>query len=750
VLAASGGAAGGGDNDEDDEDAEEERWVREQLRAAAGVRGPTAAPARRTAASATAAAAGGAGAAGAAPRASAAAAAAGADAALASLREGLRRAEASWSAAGAELARTEAALGHSAAQVRHLEAGLAAAGVRYKNVQEVRDYVRDLCECLKDKAALIEELEEHMARLHEAAAAALEERAAADAADEAPPAEASVAAADGALQRGAPHAVAAGAAAAAAAMARAAGGEALPAALDEFGRDLNYGRRSAAPRRAAARAARRAAAAARRNTATTATADDTASASSSESEGERASYEAGAADAADAAGRVFADADVDFASLPPVKARLEAWKAAQPGAYRDAYVALSAPALFAPFVRLELLTSWSPLRPPAGARSPDAGAGFDHMAWFAALFDYGMPADAAAAPPDDPDASLVPTLVAKVALPRVAHAVERAWAPQRRRQSARIAAVLSELCAFLPPDEPSLAALLDATLRKLAAAASATRVPAWRGAAVAAAGEHAGAHAARAAAAATRMLAALGCFEGTLPRQRLHALALDGIVAGQLAPHLRALLAHPPSWAAAARRTERAARAIPDAWLHCASPFGLCARGNTAAARACVLTRCVLAFFSSRDSAAAARCGGAGGRGRRAGARAVRRRRRGRRRRCGCGGGRRTRAPRSCTAPPGRHASCRGARSRLPAAALSRVDAPHACCAACVRVHFTPAAALHRGRHCVHAAAFVHPPSLSLRPAQSPCALCPAARACARICAVTPPPRQLCFTATTC
>ena len=57
---------------------------------------------------------------------------------------------------------------------------------------------------------------------------------------------------------------------------------------------------------------------------------------------------------------VFRDADDEFGSLAAVKRRLEDWKARQPGAYRDAYVSVSAPALFAPFVRMELL-KWRPL-----------------------------------------------------------------------------------------------------------------------------------------------------------------------------------------------------------------------------------------------------------------------------------------------------------------------------------------------------------------------------------------------------
>jgi hypothetical protein len=45
---------------------------------------------------------------------------------------------------------------------------------------------------------------------------------------------------------------------------------------------------------------------------------------------------------------VFADADDAFAALPPVAARLHAFKAAHPAAYERAYVADSAAALFAP------------------------------------------------------------------------------------------------------------------------------------------------------------------------------------------------------------------------------------------------------------------------------------------------------------------------------------------------------------------------------------------------------------------
>ena len=58
--------------------------------------------------------------------------------------------------------------------------------------------------------------------------------------------------------------------------------------------------------------------------------------------------------------QVFADADEQYSSLGAVKGQLERWRGSYPASYRDAYVGLSAPALFAPFVRLQLL-QWDPL-----------------------------------------------------------------------------------------------------------------------------------------------------------------------------------------------------------------------------------------------------------------------------------------------------------------------------------------------------------------------------------------------------
>ena len=83
-------------------------------------------------------------------------------------------------------------------------------------------------------------------------------------------------------------------------------------------------------------------------------------ATTDESDSELTHYRSKRAEALEASASVFADASEEYGSLPAVKDRLEKWKQQQPGAYADAYMSLSVPAVMAPFVRLELLR-WDPL-----------------------------------------------------------------------------------------------------------------------------------------------------------------------------------------------------------------------------------------------------------------------------------------------------------------------------------------------------------------------------------------------------
>lgn len=98
----------------------------------------------------------------------------------------------------------------------------------------------------------------------------------------------------------------------------------------------------------------------------------------------------------EAAGTTLNDVDEEYSDLVRVKARMEEWKARFPGAYRDSFFSATAPALFSPFVRLELLF-WEPLFPElqhsreAGAapEGPPVVAAFDQLRYYESLFDYG-------------------------------------------------------------------------------------------------------------------------------------------------------------------------------------------------------------------------------------------------------------------------------------------------------------------------------------------------------------------------
>jgi GC-rich sequence DNA-binding factor len=133
----------------------------------------------------------------------------------------------------------------------------------------------------------------------------------------------------------------------------------------------------------------------------------------------------------DLAPTVFADTDEQYASLTAVKARLEGFKAQYPREYSQAYIGESAAALFAPYVRLELL-QWEPM--PVGSsdeqqqqQQPANGSSggqqqqqvvpFDTQEWYQQLFEFGLGVGTAAAGAEDADANLVPQLVESLVLP---------------------------------------------------------------------------------------------------------------------------------------------------------------------------------------------------------------------------------------------------------------------------------------------------------------------------------------------
>jgi len=480
---------------------------------------------------------------------------AGGRAALESLRNGVARLEVSRQNAKNEVTRADAALASSEATLKNHEERLTAAGERYKYMQEMRDYFRDLCECLREKGPIIDELEEHAQRLHEHRGLASKRESEGNLRDEATEAEAGMEAAQAALMRGASQAEAIAAATAAAEGAIAARFDSLRPNLDEFGRDLNLAERQAAEKRAAVRRSRREEELRMKNLGEEDDAEDAV---------EVELFYKGLEDATEAASQVMRDAGADFSSIPPIKARSEEWKRRFPRAYKDAYMPESVPQLFAPFARLELL-SWSPLYAETRTSPGSAAApAIDTMRWYSDLFDYGMvEGDDAAA--DDSDGNLVPTLIEKLVAPVVEHAVNECWNPLSLAQSTRLAGVVKEMTVYLEPTEcEAMRRILSSVRARLSEMVDrGCDIPAWAPV-ITAAAPMAESYARRRFGVAVRCLRVIMAWDGVLPQSELRTLACDRVVAGCAAPRLRLLLARPGKCLAA---IERLVAVLPPDWL---------------------------------------------------------------------------------------------------------------------------------------------------------------------------------------
>ncbi|KAL5647849.1 hypothetical protein ACJX0J_042204, partial [Zea mays] len=261
------------------------------------------------------------------------------------------------------LVKTDTHLNEALSKISSLESGLHDAEKRFVYMQELRDYISVMCDFLNDKAFLME-LEENIQQLHEKRALAISERHAADLADESGVIEAAVSAAVSILSKGSSStclSAASNAAQAAAAAAR--GSSNLQPELDEFGRDINMQKRMDLKCREEDRRQRKTQSETKRLASAVKNKDIKkieGELSTDESDSESTAYVSSRDEFLKAADHVFIDAKEEYSSLRIVKDKFEGWKAQYPSAYRDAHVALSAPSVFSPYVRLKLL-KWDPL-----------------------------------------------------------------------------------------------------------------------------------------------------------------------------------------------------------------------------------------------------------------------------------------------------------------------------------------------------------------------------------------------------
>lgn len=473
------------------------------------------------------------------------------------LRDNMRRLRETHGKTTTSLARADENVSTSLRNITDLEKSLSGAGEKYIFMQKLRDFISVICDFLQHKAPYIEELEEQTQELHKKRASAILERRAADIDDELPEIQAAVDAAMSVLKKGGSNAatVAAATSAAVAASAAIRQQKNLPVKLDDFGRDLNLQKRMDMDRRAAARQRRRARSDSKRMSAAKNNVSYTkveGESSTDESDDESKAYKSSRDLLLQTAEGIFSDAAQEYSQLSLVKERFEKWKRLYPGSYRDAYMSLSIPAIFSPYVRLELL-KWDPLHEDVD---------FYDMRWHSLLFDYGVPENGSEFSPDDADADLVPGLVEKVALPILHHDIAHCWDMLSARETKNAVSATSLIINYVPASSEALKELIATIHDRLAEAVSDLVVPAWS-AVVMKAVPNAARMAAYRFGVAVRLMRNICMWKDILAMPVLEKLALDELLGRKVLPHVQNLT---PEIHDAITRTERIIASLSGVW----------------------------------------------------------------------------------------------------------------------------------------------------------------------------------------
>ncbi|KAL0327040.1 UNVERIFIED_CONTAM: Transcriptional repressor ILP1 [Sesamum angustifolium] len=477
------------------------------------------------------------------------------------LNENLRRVKESHGRTMVSLAKTEENLSSSLLNITSLENSLAAAGEKFLFMQKLREFVSVICEFLQHKAPFIEELEEQMQKLHEERARAITERRAADDDDEISEIEQAIIAARAEFRKGVsnPEKVAAAIAASQIASANARALKSAPVELDEFGRDVNLQKRMDITRRAEARQRRRAKVDSKRKLAMendNSVQQMEGELSTDESDSESTAYESTHNQLLEVADKIFSDAAEDFSQFSIVVGRFERWKKDYASSYRDAYMSLSLPAIFSPYVRLELL-KWDPLHEDAD---------FIDMKWHSLLFNYGLQEDGNEISGEDAeadaDANLIPELVEKLAIPILHHQLAHCWDMLSTRETKYAVSAMNLIIRYVNLSSSALAELVTVLRDRLTKAVADLLVPTWSPLEMKAVP-----NAARVAAyrfgTSVRLMRNICLWDKILAMPILEKIALDELLCGKVLPHLHSIQSNVHD---AIVRTERIIASLYGVW----------------------------------------------------------------------------------------------------------------------------------------------------------------------------------------
>ncbi|BAT84033.1 hypothetical protein LR48_Vigan03g084200 [Vigna angularis] len=477
-----------------------------------------------------------------------------AESARKALVENVRKLKDSHGRTMSSLSKTDENLSASLLNITALENSLVVADEKYRFMQKLRSYVTNICDFLQHKAFYIEELEEQMKKLHEDRASTIFERRTANNDDEIMEVEAAVKAAMSVFnKKGNIEAAKFAAQEAYTALRKQ---KDLPVKLDEFGRDLNLEKRMQMKIRAEA-SQRKRSQVFDSNKLTPMELDShkiEGESSTDESDSESQAYESQRDLVLQAADEIFGDASEEYGQLSLVKERMEEWKREYSSSYKDAYMSLSLPLVFSPYVRLELLR-WDPLH---------KGIDFSEMKWYKLLLNYGLPEDRKNFVHDDGDADLelVPNLVEKVALPLLHYEISHCWDMLSHQETKNAIAATKLIVDHVSHESEALTGLLVSIRTRLADAVANLTVPTWSPLVLVAVPD-----AARVAAyrfgVSVRLLRNICLWNDVFSMSVLEKLALDELLFGKVLPHLRIISENVQD---AITRTERVIASLSGVW----------------------------------------------------------------------------------------------------------------------------------------------------------------------------------------
>ncbi|XP_062494413.1 intron Large complex component GCFC2 isoform X2 [Pezoporus occidentalis] len=124
--------------------------------------------------------------------------------------------------------------------------------------------------------------------------------------------------------------------------------------------------------------------------------------------------------------KVFEDVHADFCDIRKILLKFQEWKEKLPDSYCDAYISFCLPKLLNPLIRVQLM-NWNPL---------ENFTELEEMPWFKAIEEFSnAKAVSESTRDDDPDQEVLPRVIEKTILPKIAAFVESVWDPLSTSQT---------------------------------------------------------------------------------------------------------------------------------------------------------------------------------------------------------------------------------------------------------------------------------------------------------------------------